>query len=520
MRKILLLLVVVLFSHLLVGQSIEIRSVSSESYPKIELDVFDRNPKAWGKNEIRLLEDNKSIDSISISSIVPEKRPLKRVFILVENSHFPSFDAQRNYIKTFLSGSIDSFSEKDELYYSEFDWTLPDGKVLKRDGIAKGGKLEIERAIDNLKKPSTSPKTHESTELNTALMEALDYLDAIPEDPQYDKAIILFSSEFSNIYNSIHTPESIIISARQKDIPIYSVRYPRVAPKYTLAKITESTNGMHFGIDLAKDQGEQISAFQKIIEQINSRAAGNQYNISYTTNVSVGSKPVSLKIAKPDEAVQPEALLLAPGYIKYVLMDPIRLGLAVGCIFLILIFLVWIVFHLRKLRIREKQDNDRKLQSIQEESKRELGKQEKYLDKLENDRKSQKEREIIAQREQEIEKPVQASVSRFRQLPRAPFLSGQEGVNYPLGVVNLVGRGQQEGCSLVLGDSTISRKHAHILFERISLDQAPEENYSFFLVDLGSSNGSFVNERQVSSPVMLKNGDLIRFGKVNLTFRL
>jgi pSer/pThr/pTyr-binding forkhead associated (FHA) protein len=84
----------------------------------------------------------------------------------------------------------------------------------------------------------------------------------------------------------------------------------------------------------------------------------------------------------------------------------------------------------------------------------------------------------------------------------------------------LVGRGQQEGCSLVLGDSTISRKHAHILFERISLDQAPEENYSFFLVDLGSSNGSFVNERQVSSPVMLKNGDLIRFGKVNLTFRL
>ena len=64
MRRILLLLVVVLFSHLLVGQSIEIRSVSSESYPKIELDVFDRNPKAWGKNEILLLEDNKSIDSI------------------------------------------------------------------------------------------------------------------------------------------------------------------------------------------------------------------------------------------------------------------------------------------------------------------------------------------------------------------------------------------------------------------------------------------------------------------------
>lgn len=520
MRKLLLLLFFALFSHLLVGQSIEIRLVSSENYPKIELDVFDRNPKVWGKNEIRLLEDNKPLDSISISPIAPEKRPLKRVFILVENSHFSSFDAQRNYIKSFLSGTIASFSDKDELYYSEFDWTLPDGKVLKRDGIAKGGKIEIEQAISELKKPAASPKTHESTELNTALVEALDYLDAIPDDPQFDKAIILFSSEFSNIYNSIHTPESIILSARQKNIPIYTVRYPRVAPKYTLAKITESTYGLHFGIDLEKDQGEQISAFQKIIEQINTRAAGNLYKISYTTNVSVGSKPVSLKIAKPDEGVQPEALLLAPGYINFIFMEPSRLGLAVGCIFLILIFLVWIVFHRRKLRIREKHENNRKLQSIQEESKRELEKQEKYLEKLENDRKSQKEREIIAQREQEMERAVQASVSRFRQLPRVPFLSGQDGVNYPLGVVNLIGRGLQEGCSLVIGDTTISRKHAYILFERVSPDQAPEENYSFFLVDMGSSNGSFVNERQVSSPVMLKNGDLIRFGNVNLNFRL
>lgn len=504
----------------LVGQSLQIKEVNTESYPRITLQVVDRNPMPLEKTNVQLFEENNPADSVTIVTSNPISRPYKRVFILFENSHFASFDAQRNYLKTFLSNSMKSFSNEDELYFSEFDWTLPDGKVLKSEGIYKGKKEQIGDIVTSIKKPGANGKTHESTELNTALIEALEYLDNIPEDPQFEKAIILFSSEFSNIYNSIHTPESIILSARKKNIPIYTVRYPRMAPKYTLSKITESTYGVHLGIDLSKDQEEQILDFQKVIEEMTKRAAGNQYLISYTTGTPPGSKPLAIKLMLTKDPVSAETILITPSYVQYVLMDTIRLSIAGGVTLLVVLGIILVLLNLRNKGIREKQENERKLLSIQEESRREIEKQEKHLEKLENERKDTKERDTISRREKEMEKAIQSSIFRFRQIPRVPFLSGQDGSNYPLGIMNLIGRNPQEGCTLLLSDSTVSKKHAYILFERISEDQAPEDNYTFYLVDLGSSNGTFVNGQQVFTPVNLKNGDLIKFGTISLTFRL
>lgn len=40
----------------------------------------------------------------------------------------------------------------------------------------------------------------------------------------------------------------------------------------------------------------------------------------------------------------------------------------------------------------------------------------------------------------------------------------------------------------------------------------------YYLIDLGSRNGSFVNGRRVSAPVILRNGDAITFGQTELQF--
>jgi adenylate cyclase len=44
------------------------------------------------------------------------------------------------------------------------------------------------------------------------------------------------------------------------------------------------------------------------------------------------------------------------------------------------------------------------------------------------------------------------------------------------------------------------------------------ENGEFYLIDLGSRNGSFVNGRRVSIPVTLQNGDRLTFGQTELEF--
>ncbi len=70
-----------------------------------------------------------------------------------------------------------------------------------------------------------------------------------------------------------------------------------------------------------------------------------------------------------------------------------------------------------------------------------------------------------------------------------------------------IGRGKDNDC--VIGDHCISRHHAILQLT---------ETGGFFLIDLGSRNGTFVNERRVSIPVTLHSGDHIIFGKTKVEF--
>ncbi|HEY9647603.1 MAG TPA: adenylate/guanylate cyclase domain-containing protein, partial [Chroococcidiopsis sp.] len=70
-----------------------------------------------------------------------------------------------------------------------------------------------------------------------------------------------------------------------------------------------------------------------------------------------------------------------------------------------------------------------------------------------------------------------------------------------------VGRGEDN--NFVLPDRWISRNHA--MLQRM-------ETGEFYLIDLGSRNGSFVNGRRVSVPVTLHNGDRLTFGQTELEF--
>lgn len=63
---------------------------------------------------------------------------------------------------------------------------------------------------------------------------------------------------------------------------------------------------------------------------------------------------------------------------------------------------------------------------------------------------------------------------------------------------------------LVLADEKASRKHA--------LVHKQGEN-EYWLVDLGSSNGSYLDGRRVSQPMALRNGAVIRIGSSSLVFR-
>ena len=73
---------------------------------------------------------------------------------------------------------------------------------------------------------------------------------------------------------------------------------------------------------------------------------------------------------------------------------------------------------------------------------------------------------------------------------------------------NVVGRDPH--MQVFLDDPTVSRKHARILIDagRITVE------------DLQSKNGTFVNGRRLDDPAQLSDGDTVRFGSVDVTFRI
>ncbi len=84
---------------------------------------------------------------------------------------------------------------------------------------------------------------------------------------------------------------------------------------------------------------------------------------------------------------------------------------------------------------------------------------------------------------------------------------GSKGRTFDLGDELIVGRGDK--CHVVINDSYASQVHARV-FKRQD---------AVYIEDMGSTNGTYLNRRKVTSPVMVNRGDTARIGKTELEFR-
>ena len=69
--------------------------------------------------------------------------------------------------------------------------------------------------------------------------------------------------------------------------------------------------------------------------------------------------------------------------------------------------------------------------------------------------------------------------------------------------------GRAEKCHVVLDDTYVSQVHARI-FAR---------NGAYVLEDLGSTNGTYLNQRRITAPAELQRGDEVKIGKTVMEMR-
>src|SRR5260370_17909560 len=88
-------------------------------------------------------------------------------------------------------------------------------------------------------------------------------------------------------------------------------------------------------------------------------------------------------------------------------------------------------------------------------------------------------------------------------------LSGEQ-LGDPLELAgNAVVIGRHPACDIRITDDTVSRRHACIL----------EQDDGYYVEDLGSRNGTYVNGRKLASPVRLSNLDKINIFDTTVKFR-
>ena len=90
---------------------------------------------------------------------------------------------------------------------------------------------------------------------------------------------------------------------------------------------------------------------------------------------------------------------------------------------------------------------------------------------------------------------------------RAPFLTDPTGREHPLSDdIVIIGRAVES--DIVITSRRVSREHA----------RQRREGWRVILEDLGSTNGTFLNDERVLNPVELRDEDRIRVGDVTFVF--
>jgi pSer/pThr/pTyr-binding forkhead associated (FHA) protein len=82
-----------------------------------------------------------------------------------------------------------------------------------------------------------------------------------------------------------------------------------------------------------------------------------------------------------------------------------------------------------------------------------------------------------------------------------------KGRSFDVGDELLIGRAEK--CNLVLNDAYVSQVHARIV---------PKDD-GLVVEDLGSTNGTYVNGKRITSPTQLHRGDRVKIGKTVLETR-
>lgn len=495
-------------------------SASTDQFPEVSFTVRDRNPEAADPARLALTENGKPL-KFTLTAQKDDRQPAgKDVLILFENSHWSEFGPQREYFKKLLSQALKGKSAGSDRYFlATFDWTRKDGTVLVfSDSDAYTDPAKLLEAVQAIKAPASDARIHRSTELFQALSEGIGFVSR--KRGANAPAILLLSAEFSNVFNDKFDDEEVVVQARRADVPVYAIRYPRMGGKYSLSRVVTESYGLHEEADTEKPSKTE-EALKAMLEKIPQRALGKVYLLKTTVSAEPDGQAHSLEIVL-NGAEKYQLDFTSPGRIAHLLRNPLYLVLAIVLALALLGTGIWLFLRAKKRSNQEKLQAAQKLESARREAAEALQAQEQRFQQTLEHKEHQAREE---QRRQEEASFYAEKSARMKFLPRFPGLTDRNGHRHEIGrPVMRMGRDQAQS-DLVFADPSVSRAHAVIGFEHGAGLSSPDMAGRFYIWDVGSSNGTYVNEQLLPrpgetgyGPRELRNNDIVRLGSLSFSF--
>ena len=478
-------LLALLIFNIAKAQDIQILAVDSSLYPAIKLKIAYKGKSSFNSEQLILKQNEKNLP-FAIHESAPGSAPEKgrAVFFLIEASGNTNGKALVNF-KEGLIESFDNLDPKDLLnvgWFSSFDLDSSAMQLINQDfSVDHKSISNLIRSKINAKKDSLR-----FSDLNRSILSGIEFIAKQTDLPQNRLFIVLSVDRDNSITYKVNSSECISKS-REFGIPIFSVTYLANDSAYSsgrIARISNKTGGKN------SEAHSQIEIINALTDFYNTPAPSSleesYYDVEFTANADLNPSKAKIDINFNGNRQilligDPNTSSLIPqDYKKYLWYSIAILGIIVMIMLLINLF-----------SRKGKQTSD----ELESPTETDLS--------TTNEKKNSNPRPKSMLTEEKVITPIIAK-------PAGPsVLLSLQGRTMPFVIIkNETTIGRHDSNDIPIPEQTVTGKHAKIVLE----------NGILTLVDLGSTNGTFVNGVRIRSQE-LKSGDRFRLGNVEMTLK-
>jgi len=508
MNKCFLGLIIVFMSYFGYSQTInQYGSISTDSFPEVSfyINVYAQNEPDI--NDFKLTEASKDVDFDISKAVQPKQDKSKTVLILFEDMSHKVHDGQKKFFQKLLQKSLPEFVKKgDKINIAIFDRNR-DGESPYRyllDNYTDNVDSLID-AVNNFESVIDYHSKNKGSNIYNAVYSGLTELNKDYKDK--NKLILLLTAGYNYSATTDNTQESIIQYAKEKKTPIYVINY-LIWENRTLNRMALESYGLNFNTSTKRDNlDEATDSTISFMNKAVTRLLGYNYKIEYNTSYERDGAN-HLAVLTYGNIVKELNFTFPKCDIKCLVEEHlyISIGIAVG---IILIIITIILIVLKKKKKRKLLNLEKEKKHKQELEKQRIAQQQTEAKLADIEKKKELERK---QKEEAEQKGInrQILINEIKSDKGFPLLSvtlGNDNYEYKMDTPEIT-VGREADNDLYISNPSISRKHFKISYR----------TRRFFIKDLGSTNGTIINGRMITTEEELNNNDIIQVGPIKIVF--